>query len=134
MQSVFLLEAHDTFRQSLAFILDREPDLEVGAQASSLAEVRGCTSLDEVDVAHILLPDGEDSTDLIREVRSYAIAVVVMTSFPSSSAVRAQALEAGAHEVLGKDVSFEELVEATRRAANGGRARLPFPERRSGAP
>jgi DNA-binding NarL/FixJ family response regulator len=34
---VMLVEDHLSFRQSLAFLLSREPDLEVVAQAGSLA-------------------------------------------------------------------------------------------------
>ena len=135
MNRVLLVEPHHVLRQALACSLDGEPDFEVSVQASSLAEMHTSTSLDEVDVAvaEILLPDG-NGTDLIREVESHRIPVVVMTSSSSAAHVRA-ALEAGAEEVLGKDVSFEELAEAMRRAATGnGRARLPFPERRSGAP
>ncbi len=136
MNRVLLVEPHHVLRQALACSLDGEPDFEVSVQASSLTEMHTSTSLDEVDVAvaEILLPDREDGAELIREIGSHRIPVVVMTSSSSAAHVRA-ALEAGAEEVLGKDVSFEELVEAMRRAVVGnGRARLPFPERRSGAP
>jgi DNA-binding NarL/FixJ family response regulator len=37
---VMLVEDHIAFRESLAFLLRREPDLEVVAQASSLAQAR----------------------------------------------------------------------------------------------
>ncbi len=134
MSYVLLVEPHHVLRQALACSLDGEPDFEVSVQASSLAEVRTSTSLEEIDVAvaEILLPDG-NGTDLIREIESHRIPVVVMTSSSSAAHVQA-ALEAGANEVLGKDASFEELVEAMRRGAGNGRARLPSPERRSGAP
>ena len=37
---VMLVEDHAAFRQALAFLLANEPDLEVVAQAGSLAEAR----------------------------------------------------------------------------------------------
>ena len=37
---LLLLDDHLAFRQPLAFMLDREPDLAVAAQAGSLAEAR----------------------------------------------------------------------------------------------
>jgi DNA-binding NarL/FixJ family response regulator len=37
---VMLVEDHIAFRQALAFLLRREPDLEVIAQAGSLAQAR----------------------------------------------------------------------------------------------
>jgi DNA-binding NarL/FixJ family response regulator len=37
---VTLVEDHLSFRQALAFLLGREPDIEVVAQAGSLAQAR----------------------------------------------------------------------------------------------
>ena len=61
---VMLVEDHIAFRQALAFLLMREPDLEVVAQAGSLAQARQMldTPLDVV-VVDPGLPDG-DGRDL----------------------------------------------------------------------
>ncbi len=134
VRRVLLVEPHHGLRQSLTSLLDQKSDLRVVAWAGSLAECRSI-ALDEIDVlvTEISLTDG-DGIDLIREVRSYGMAVVVMTLNPCS-AVRVRALKAGANDVLGKDASFEELVEAMRRALDRGRARLLSPNgRRSDAP
>ena len=40
MARVFLLEDHSWFRKALADLLGRQPDLEVVAEAGSLAEAR----------------------------------------------------------------------------------------------
>ena len=53
------MEDHLSFRQSLAFLLSREPDLEVVAQAGSLAEARELLDIPlEVAVVDLNLPDG----------------------------------------------------------------------------
>ena len=59
MIRVLLVEDHAAFREALAFLLGREPDLEVVAQAGSLAEARGALggSLD-VAVVDLGLPTG----------------------------------------------------------------------------
>ena len=64
-----LVEDHAAFRQSLASLLSREPDLEVVAQAGSLAQARQMldTPLD-VAVLDLRLPDG-DGRELIGELR-----------------------------------------------------------------
>ena len=56
---VMLVEDHLAFRQALAFLLMREPDIEVVAQAGSLAQAR--EMLDrrlDVAVLDLALPDG----------------------------------------------------------------------------
>ena len=72
---VMLVEDHLAFRQALAFVLESEQNLEVVAQADSLAAARealegGGLGEGSPDVALIdlVLPDG-DGTDLIGELR-----------------------------------------------------------------
>jgi CheY-like chemotaxis protein len=72
---------HAAFRQSLAAFLSQEPDLEVVAQAGSLAEARQMlnTPLD-VAVLDLSLPDG-DGRELIGELRqrNAGISVLVLS-------------------------------------------------------
>ena len=134
MRRILLVEPHRALRQALVSMLDQEPDLMVIAAVGSLDEYR-CISLEEIDVtvAEVSLPDG-DGTDLIREVVPYGVRVVA-TTLNLRSTTRARALEAGASEVLGKDISFEELVGVIKRVAGNGRARSPFSDdQRSDAP
>ena len=73
---IMLVEDHISFRQALAFMLNRDPGFEVVAQAGTLAEAR--RGLDErnipegIDAAVIdlALPDGS-GVDLIRDLRSH---------------------------------------------------------------
>src|SRR5215212_10346898 len=81
---VMLVEDNAIFRELLAFVLGNEPDIQVVAKASSLAEARERleVSLDgrlDVAVVDLSLPDG-DGTELIDELRrsSPGISVVVL--------------------------------------------------------
>ena len=65
-----IVEDHLSFRQSVAFLLSREPDLEVVAQAGSLTEAREVLVEGHLDVAvlDLGLPDG-DGRELFGELR-----------------------------------------------------------------
>ena len=115
MKRIFLTEDHAAFRKALAFMLEREPHYEVTAQAGSLAEARasdgaGC----DVAVIDLLLPDG-DGTEIIREVRATNPDARILSLSVSQNPNRA--LDAGADEVLGKDVSLSSVVATVRRLA-----------------
>ena len=71
MHRILLVEDHASFRQTLAYVFDQQPDFQVVAQAGSLAEARrtmdGSETAD-LGVIDLSLPDGE-GTDLIAELR-----------------------------------------------------------------
>ena len=114
---------HDTFRDPLAFMLEREPDLTVVARPRSLSEAREDLQSAEhaVDVAivDLNLPDGS-GTDLIRELRNYLPrATALVLSATTDQKHLASAIEAGAAGVMHKSAPMSDLVEAVRRLAVG---------------
>lgn len=117
---VLLVEDHAIFRELFASAFEREPGLEVVAQAGSLAEAR--EALEEgVDVAvlDLRLPDGE-GTDLIGELREnnpHAAALILTASLDHGTYARAVA--AGAAGALHKSVYVGEVMHAIRRLAAG---------------
>jgi DNA-binding NarL/FixJ family response regulator len=116
---VMLVEDHISFRQALAFLLGREPDLEVVAQAGSLAQAR--QMLDRrLDVAVLDpgLPDG-DGRDLIGQLRrrNPGISVVVLSAAILWPGHLDAVLKAGADAVLHKVASPPTIVEEVRRLA-----------------
>jgi DNA-binding NarL/FixJ family response regulator len=123
---VMLVEDHTTFRQALAFMLDRDPGFEVVAQAGTLAEAR--RDLDEretqegIDAAVIdlALPDG-NGVDLIGDLRSHNPDLTVLVlSATLSQANLAKAVEAGADGLLEKLAGPGEIIGALRRLAQIG--------------
>jgi len=117
---ILLVEDHVSFRQALAFMLEREPELEVVAQVGSVAEARALDgkALDEVEVAivDLALPDG-DGLDLLEDLSSRSVALVLSASLEPGRFARA--VEAGASGVLHKSTPIKEIVDAVRRLKAG---------------
>jgi DNA-binding NarL/FixJ family response regulator len=116
-----LVDDHADFRHLMAVLLGREPDLEVVAQAGSLAEARHrAASLSfDVVVLDLGLPDG-NGVDLIGEVREFnAGAAVLILSASLHPTNLKRATEEGADEILDKLASSAEIVGAIRRLGTG---------------
>jgi DNA-binding NarL/FixJ family response regulator len=121
MQRILLVEDHASFRQTLAFVFDQQPEFEVVAQAGTLAEARWVMSGVEADlgVVDLSLPDGE-GTELIEELREanpHFAALVLTASLDRTE--HARAVEAGAAGVLHKSADVDEILDATRRLGEG---------------
>ena len=119
MNRVLLVEDHATFREPLAFMLNREPEFEVVAQVGSLAEARGMLEGIDLAVVDLDLPDG-NGTELIGELRAANPhgMVLVLTASAEREAY-ARAVEAGAAGVLHKSSSIRDVIEAARRLVAG---------------
>jgi DNA-binding NarL/FixJ family response regulator len=121
MQRILLVEDHTSFRQTLAFVFDQQPEFEVAAQAGTLAEARRKMEGFEADlgVIDLTLPDGE-GTDLIEELREANpdFAALVLTA-SVDRAEHARAVEAGAAGVLHKSADVDAILDATRRLGEG---------------
>jgi DNA-binding NarL/FixJ family response regulator len=118
-----VVDDHDTFRDPLAFMLEREPDLTVVARSRSLSEAKGVLESEElaVDVAivDLNLPDGS-GTDLIKDLRrSHPRAKALVLSAMSEQRYLAEAIEAGAAGIMHKSAPMSDLVEAVRNLAVG---------------
>jgi two-component system nitrate/nitrite response regulator NarL len=120
---LFLVDDHLAFRQPLVFMFGREPDLNVVAQAGSIAEARQTlaeiSELPDVALVDLLLPDG-DGVTMIRHLRavSPSIMVLVLTG-DTDMAQHARAIEAGAIGVLTKSARVADIIDAIRMAFSG---------------
>ena len=118
---VLLVEDHAAFRQAMAIVLSREPDLTVVGEAGTLREARALLDNGPVDVAvvDINLPDGT-GIDLIRDVIApHRLAQVLVLTASASLLDLARAIEVGAAGVLHKTVPLAEIVDAVRRLCAG---------------
>lgn len=116
MTDLLLVDDHAAFRQALAFMLDREPDFTVVAQAGTAAEADAVDRGWEVALADLGLPDG-GGAPLVERLADRG-AVVVLTA-SSSAGEHAAAYEAGAAGVVSKAAAMSDIVDAIRTVASG---------------
>jgi len=117
---VVLVDDHAAFRQPLAFMLGREPEIQVVAQAGTVAEAESLLAEPDVAVIDLHLPDGE-GTDLIRKLHAVnPHCRVLMLTASSGRDEMARAVEAGADGVLHKSAAVADVLGAIRTLAEGG--------------
>jgi DNA-binding NarL/FixJ family response regulator len=114
---VMLVEDQADFRRLMEALLSRQPDLEVVAQAGSLAEARGHAETVSVDVAvlDLGLPDG-NGADLIAELRqgNPGVGVLIFSANLDSTSIE-KATNAGADEIMDKLSPLREVLATVRR-------------------
>ncbi len=119
---LMLVGGHTCFRQALGVLLGRERGLGAVAQAGTFSAARRMLG-DRVDVAVVdtSLPDGQ-SVDLVRDIRRLnpSGAVLVLARDPGQAI---QAVEAGADEILDKNVTAARIVSSVKRLATRSRQR-----------
>ena len=117
---IMLVDDHHDFRDLMVTLLESQPDLEVVAQAGTMAEARSqaATSSFDVVVLDLGLPDG-NGADLIGELReaSPGGAVLVMSASLHPTNIE-RAMREGADEVLDKLSPPAEVVGTVRRLGN----------------
>ena len=117
--SVLLVDDHALIRQGLRRAFEQTDDVEVVAEAASLAEARALERAHNPDVAVVDINLGDGSgIDLVRELRSRrpAMGLVVLTMYDGDEHLFA-ALEAGASAFVLKGAPSEEVVAAAKQSA-----------------
>ena len=118
---VMLVDDHPDFRDLMVTLLETQPDLEVVAQAGTMAEARVAAAAARFDVVvlDLGLPDG-NGADLIGELReaSPGGAVLVMSASLHPTNIE-RAMREGADEVLDKLSPPAQVVRTVRRLGNG---------------
>jgi DNA-binding NarL/FixJ family response regulator len=120
---VFIADDHPVVRQGLKQMLATEADLAVAGEASSSQEtVELCGQVAwEVAVVDYNMP-GKGGLELVKELRRRfpQRPVLVLSMYPEDQ-YALRVLKAGAAGYLTKESAAQELINAIRKVANGGR-------------
>jgi len=116
---VLLMDDHVVVREGLRALLERQDDIGVMAEASSVAEAVALDVDPDVVVADLMLPD-ERGVEVVRRLkeRYQKAAILVLTMVDNPTDVQ-QCLAAGARGYLLKETAGSELVDAVRKVAGG---------------
>ncbi|MEX2534320.1 MAG: response regulator transcription factor [Trueperaceae bacterium] len=118
---LMLIDDHPVVRQGLSSFLGMQADLEIVAEAGSLAEARDRLDGLQIDLVllDLALPDG-NGLSLIRELIESPAAprVLILTSFLDADYVR-EALRRGASGYLLKHAGTQALLDGVRSALRG---------------
>ena len=123
MKRVLIVDDHDLFRQVLAVVLGQYTDLKESLQAHSLSEARrilgGLDGRIDLAIVDLDISDGS-GTELVKELRDAQPDVPVLAiTVGRSLQLRAQALQAGADQVLSTTAPGEKIVRAAELLVGG---------------
>jgi two-component system response regulator NreC len=117
--AVLLMDDHVVVREGLRALLERQDDIDVMGEASTVAEAVAMDGDPDVVVADLMLPD-ERGAEVVRRLKqrhgNAAILVLTMVDNPTDVQL---CLAAGARGYLLKETASSELVEAVRKVAGG---------------
>jgi DNA-binding NarL/FixJ family response regulator len=123
MIRVLIADDHVIVRRGLKQIINEAPDMCVAGEASNGQEALRRLTLEAWDVAvlDISMPirNGLDILPILRMSNPH-LPVLVLSMYPEEQ-YALRVLKAGASGYMNKQVALEELVEAIRKVAGGGR-------------
>ncbi|MBR3820130.1 MAG: response regulator transcription factor [Kiritimatiellae bacterium] len=126
-RKVLLVDDHSLVRLGLAALIGYQNDLEVAGEAEDGVEaVQAASRINpDIVVMDLMMPcmDGVEATRQIRANLPKA-RILILTTFGTSADVM-RAIAAGASGAIMKDSSNDELLNAIRTVADGGRAFSP---------
>ncbi|MBN9151163.1 MAG: response regulator transcription factor [Cryobacterium sp.] len=118
---VVLVEDHELVRRGIAELISAESDMDVVAEAGTVAQARSRIAATNPDIVllDVRLPDGS-GIDVCRSIRQEApqIRCLILTAYDDEDALYAAVLAGAAGYIL-KDIRGNRLIEAIRRVAAG---------------
>ncbi len=119
---ILIVDDHALFRESLARLLDAEPDLSVVGHCATVSEAQQMLADAEIDVILLDYDLGDDSAlDLLRDLEARGqVAKVLFVTAGMRQDIAVRLLECGISGIMLKHVAPGQLLEAIHRVAAGG--------------
>ena len=125
---VLLVDDHLMFRLGIRSVLEQQSDIEVVGEAASYLEAISMIELSQPDVTVLdLRMPGAGGLAVLGEAkkRGFLTKFLILSSYASEEEIY-QAIRAGAHGYILKDVDKAQLLQAIR-DVNDGRRHIPLP-------
>ena len=121
-RKVLVVDDHPIVRLGLKELIDKEPDLEVAAEAENAFEALSLLDREYLDLAIVDLSlRGTSGIELTRQIKAeHPRLPVLMVSLHDEGLYAERALAAGAQGYIMKRESYEKLVEAIHYVLKGG--------------
>jgi len=118
---VVLVEDHPMFREQLAHLINKQPDMTVCAEADNAPDGLGAISHHRPSLAVIdITLKGSSGLELLKDLRAQGIKVpVLMLSMHAESLYAERALRAGANGYITKEEASAKVMTAIRQVING---------------
>ena len=122
VRKVLVVDDHPIVRLGLKELIEKEPDLEVAAEAENAFEALGILDRQYLDLAIVDLSlRGTSGIELTRQIKAdHPHLPVLMVSLHDEGMYAERALAAGAQGYIMKRESYEKLVEAIHHVLGGG--------------
>jgi two-component system response regulator NreC len=114
-----LVDDHVMMREGLRSLLERQSDLEVVAEASSVASALASEADPDVIVCDLVMPDGRGAEVVTRIHERFPEAAVLVLTMVDNPADVHLCFSAGARGYMLKEAASTELTDAVRRVARG---------------
>jgi DNA-binding NarL/FixJ family response regulator len=123
---LLIADDHELTRAGLRAVIEREPDLQVAAEAATAEEAVDRVALGDIDVAvlDVRFGPGMNGLDAARRILATSRTRVLMLTLHDTPEYVRSALTAGATGFVLKDAGRVELLDAIR-AVGSGRTALP---------
>jgi two-component system response regulator NreC len=116
---LMLVDDHVMMREGLRSLLERQPDLHVVAEASSVATAVTADADPQVIVCDLVMPDGRGADVVSRVHERFPDAGILVLTMVDNPADVHLCFAAGARGYMLKEAASTELTDAVRRVARG---------------
>jgi len=119
---VVIVEDHPMFRERLASLINKEPDLEVCGESDNIREAMEIIQSTRPDAAIVdITLKGSSGLELLKDLKAQSIPVpVLVLSMHDESLYAERAIRAGAKGYITKDEASDKVMLAIRKVVGGG--------------
>lgn len=118
---VVIVEDHPLFRERLALLINKEPDLEVCGEADNIAQAMEIIRATQPQAAIVdITLKGSSGLELLKDLKSQSIDLpVLVLSMHDESLYAERAIRAGAKGYITKDEASDKVMSAIRKVMAG---------------